>query len=54
MDSLQLSRDNRGKFLDLAEQAKTIAHEPKYRAMVIRAARRILRKRGIECNLPDD
>ena len=53
MDRLQLAKDMRGKFIDLTEQAKTIRGEQKFRAMTIRAARRILRARGIECNLPD-
>lgn len=54
VDGLNLPREMQGKFIDLTEQAKTIGHESKFRAMVARAARRILRKRGIECKLPEN
>ena len=54
VDRLQLPKETRGKFIALSEQAKTLRYEPHFRLMVIRAARRILRARGIECNLPDD
>ena len=54
VDRLQLPKETRGKFIDLTEQAKALRYEVKFRAMVIRAARRILRARGIECNLPED
>lgn len=52
VDSLNLPSNTKG-FLDLTEQGKTIRHAPEYRTMVVRAARRILRKRGIECHLPE-
>ena len=48
VDGLNLPTDMlRGKSIDLSDQAKALKFEPKFRVMVIRAARRLLRSRDV-------
>ena len=48
MDTLNLpTKKLKGQTIDLNEQAKTLRFEAKFRAMVIRAAKRILDRRGV-------
>jgi hypothetical protein len=37
-----------GKSIDLSEQAKSLQFEPKFRAMVLQAAKRLLKSRGVQ------
>ena len=57
VDFLNLpTRSLRGKSVDLSAQAEALAwtyQEPKYRTMVIRAAIRLLRTRGIEAAISE-
>ena len=49
LDTLNLpTRQMRGQRIDLNPQAAKLRHEAKFRAMVIRAAKRILKARGVE------
>lgn len=49
MDSLNVpTKSLQGKSIDLTEQAKALNFEPKFRAMVIQAARRLLKSRGVQ------
>ncbi len=48
IDSLNIpTRSLQGKSVNLTIQAQALKHEPKYKAMVIQAARRLLRTRGV-------
>ncbi len=49
IDTLNLAtRQMKGQKIDLNTRAADLRMEPKFRAMVIRAAKRILKARGIE------
>jgi hypothetical protein len=49
IDGLNLpTKSLKGKSINLTEQAKTLKHDPKYKAMVLEAASRLLRTRGVE------
>ena len=45
-----LGRSLRGQFIDLATAAESLDLQPAFRAMVVRAAARIIKKRGGACN----
>ena len=48
LDTLQLQTSSlKGQKINLTEQAKSLRGEPKYIAMIVEAARRILYRRGI-------
>ena len=57
VDSLNLpTRSLKGQTLDLTAQAEVLAKtylEPKYRTMVIRAAKRLLTTRKVTANIPE-
>ncbi len=57
VDSLNLpTKSLKGKTVDLTTQAQALARtfpEPKFRVMVIRAAVRLLRTRGVEATIPE-
>ena len=49
LDPLNLpTKSMRGQRIDLNKHAAKLRHDPKFRAMVIRAAIRILKAKGIE------
>ncbi len=55
VDSLNLAtKSMQGQSVDLTEQAKSLKFEPKFRVMVIRAAKRLLTKRGVTPVIPED
>ena len=55
VDGLNLpTRSMQGQTVDLTEQAKLLKFEPKYRAMVIDAARRLLKTRGVTARIDID
>ena len=54
LDQLQLQTSKlKGQKIDLSEQAKSLRGEPKFIAMIIRAAKRILFKRGIVAEIQE-
>ena len=57
VDSLNIpTRSLKGKAVDLTTQALALAKvypEPKYRTMIIRAARRLLTSRGVTATIPE-
>jgi hypothetical protein len=54
VDGLNLpTKKMRGETIDLTEQAKTLKHEPHYRAMVLDAAKRLLHKRGVTARISE-
>ena len=54
VDGLNLPTDTlRGKSVDLSEQVKALKFEPKFRVMVIRAARRLLKSRDVHAIIPE-
>lgn len=55
VDNLNLpTRSMQGQTVDLTAQSKTLRGEPKYRAMVIDAARRLLKTRGVTAHITID
>lgn len=54
LDRLQLkNEDIRGRILDLNELFKDTAFEGRFRTMVLQAAARLLKKRGVNTNIAD-
>ncbi len=48
LDTLQLPTNKlKGQTIDLTEQAKALRGEPRYVAMILKAAKRLLFKRGV-------
>lgn len=57
MDSLNIpTKSLKGKGVDLTDRIDGLARlhpEPKYRTMVIRAAKRLLQSRGVAATIPE-
>lgn len=53
IDSLNL-QNVKGRLIDLREPAKTLRFQGQFRLMVLRAAERLLVKRGATAILPDE
>ena len=47
------TKSMQGKTVDLTEQARALTFEPKFRVMVIRAAKRLLTSRGVNPVIPE-
>ena len=55
VDRLNLpTRSMQGQTIDLTEQGKLLKFEPKYKAMVLDAARRLLKTRGVTARIDID
>ena len=55
VDGLNLpTKSMQGQTVDLTEQARSLNFEPKFRVMVIRAAKRLLTSRGVTPVIPED
>ena len=54
IDGLNIpSKSLQGKSINLSMEAAELKFEPKFRTMVIRAARRLLKSRGIDSYIPE-
>ncbi len=54
VDGLNLpTKSMQGQTVDLPEQARGLTFEPKFRLMVVRAARRLLVSRGVNPVIPE-